>query len=147
MANTEEGPRVTAPVTQESGVCSGEGHQEHLFPIHPAEDTLFGASEIKGSRNLDQTLGGGGKGKELAGNEAKLQLAPSKTRAFFPLSRKAPLLPCLPQIGTSYILSWFPRALLPCRFQRRFLLMSKPRPDIIKCTPRQDKQAPVQSLP
>lgn len=37
------------------------GHQEHLFHIHPAEDTLFGASEIKGSRNLDQTLGGGGR--------------------------------------------------------------------------------------
>lgn len=50
-------------MTQESGVCLGEGHQEHLFPIHPAEDTLFGASEIKESRNLDQTLGGAGRAR------------------------------------------------------------------------------------
>lgn len=87
---------------------------------------------------------GGGQG--TGWERSKTAAGSSWSQAFFPLSRKIPLLPCLPQIGTSYILSWFPRARPPCQFQRPFLLMSKPRPDIIKCTPCQDKQAPVQSL-
>lgn len=139
MANTEEGPRVTAPMTQESGVCSGEGRQEHLFPIHPAEDTLFGASEIKGSRNLDQASGGGGRARNWLGMKQNCSWLLVKPGPSSHLPGRRPLLPCLPHIGTSYILPWFPRALPPCQFQRRFLLMSKPRPDVIKCTPRQDK--------
>lgn len=72
MASTEERTRARTPMAQGSGVCLGERHQEHLSWIHPQEDTLFVASEIKGSRNLDQTLRGEGKGKKLAKNEAKL---------------------------------------------------------------------------
>lgn len=62
-ASTEEGTRARAPMAQGVESVLGEGHQEHLFWIHPAEDTLFGACEPKGSRNLDQTLGGGGRAR------------------------------------------------------------------------------------
>lgn len=60
-------PGSQPPMTQESRVSLGEGRQKHLFWIRPAEDTLFGASEIKGSRNLDQTLRGGGRARSWLG--------------------------------------------------------------------------------
>lgn len=129
-----------------SGVCLGGGASKHLFWIHPAEDTLFGTAEIRGSRNLDQTLGGrGGEDEELAGNEANLQLAPSKNQGLLPtFTEDTPppwpppnrhfLHPLLVPQGSSLSVS------------KALFVDVEAKARRYKCTPHQDKQAPVQRL-
>lgn len=128
-----------------SGVCLGGGASKHLFWIHPAEDTLFGTAEIRGSRNLDQTLGGRGEDEELAGNEANLQLAPSKNQGLLPtFTEDTPppwpppnrhfLHPLLVPQGSSLSVS------------KALFVDVEAKARLYKCTPHQDKQAPVQRL-
>lgn len=148
MASTARGGnhrnQGQTPSAQGSRVCLGGGASKHLFWIHPAEDTLFGTAEIRGSRNLDQTLGGGeGRMRNWLGMRQTCSWPLVKTRAFFPLSRKTPLPHSLPQTGTSCILSWFPSSL---SVSKALFVDVEAKARRYKCTPHQDKQTPVQRL-
>lgn len=146
QAQPEAGTTGTGASAQGSGVCLGGDASKHLFWIHPAEDTLFGTAEIRGSRNLDQTLGGGGgRMRNWLGMRQTCSWPLVKTRAFFPTFQEDTPPPWPPP--NRYILH---PLLVP---QASSLSVSKAlfvdveaKARRYNCTPHQDKQTPVQRL-